>query len=333
MRRFIFSAATVVLMAYPAFAVVTVGVDVTTESGKVANAINISATDPWFGANLFVELTQGSVINVDPGQGGVDTAPTQFEIDTNPALLFDTYIGRVDAVNNPMGGAVLLGGADPFGLGPTRVDASWHISNVVPLSNKSIGNLVLSDDAVGTWSLGVVEVGNAQVKYTAGTLSAGKLFTDFVPGDLDVDNFTGIDDLNLVLGLWNTDGSADPRADVNHDEIVGIYDLNYVLSGWNAGTQQGPWDYNPTGVAGDLDGDGFAGINDINILLGNWHQDVPPGDPVADPSGDGFVGLDDLSIVLNYWHNGTPPIAVVPEPTGLVLLSFATLGLLRKRRA
>jgi enediyne biosynthesis protein E4 len=88
-------------------------------------------------------------------------------------------------------------------------------------------------------------------------------------------------------------------------------------------------------IAGDLDGDGFVGIADLNIVLGNWNQNVPPGDPLADPSGDGFVGIDDLNTVLGNWNAGTPPgsppAAAVPEPAALTLLGLGNLALLRHR--
>jgi hypothetical protein len=88
------------------------------------------------------------------------------------------------------------------------------------------------------------------------------------------------------------------------------------------------------GIPGDLDGDGFVGIADLNIVLGNWNQNVPPGDPLADPSGDGFVGIEDLNTVLGNWNAGTPPVAgAVPEPATLTLLAMAgSVILIRRRR-
>ena len=85
---------------------------------------------------------------------------------------------------------------------------------------------------------------------------------------------------------------------------------------------------------GDLDGDGFVGINDLNIVLSNWNQNVPPGDPLADPSGDGFVGIDDLNEVLGNWNAGTPPAGsvAVPEPAGLAMLGTAGLAAIGRRR-
>ncbi len=88
-----------------------------------------------------------------------------------------------------------------------------------------------------------------------------------------------------------------------------------------------------TAIEGDLDGDGFVGITDLNIVLGAWNQNVPPGDPLADPSGDGFVGLIDLNTVLGNWNAGTPPMElIVPEPGALILLSTGGWIVFKRRR-
>jgi len=55
-------------------------------------------------------------------------------------------------------------------------------------------------------------------------------------GDLDRDGFVGIDDLNIILAHWNTDGSADPRSDPIGDAFVGLTDVNQILANWNNGT-------------------------------------------------------------------------------------------------
>ncbi len=297
------AAAAVAAITCPAFGTINVGVDVSTSVGSVANALNVTTTEGWIGTDILVSLTQGSVIGLD--------------------FNGSSSVGY---------GAVELGAPDVVDLGPTGINAEWNGDQAIGL--QTIGNFVFTDDAQGTWSLAVFESFNAQASFIGGTLANGVLLTDFVPGDLDVDNFTGIEDLNIVLGEWNTDGSGDPRSDPTGDGLVGIEDLNEVLGDWNAGTAQGPWSYIPVGQSGDLDGDGFVGISDLDLLLVNWHLAVPAGDLLSgDPSGDGFVGLDDMNIVLTFWHTGTPPAVLIPEPAGLALLSLGTLTMLRRRRA
>lgn len=87
-------------------------------------------------------------------------------------------------------------------------------------------------------------------------------------------------------------------------------------------------------LIGDLDGDGFVGIADLNIVLSEWNQEVPPGNPLADPSGDGFVGIEDLNLVLGNWNAGTPPAAGanIPEPASCLLLASSVIFGLQTRR-
>ena len=87
------------------------------------------------------------------------------------------------------------------------------------------------------------------------------------------------------------------------------------------------------GLRGDLNCDGFVGIADLNIVLANWNQNIPPGDPLADPSGDGFVGIDDLNEVLGNWNAGTPPggASDIPEPGALVLIGIGSAAMLSRR--
>jgi len=91
----------------------------------------------------------------------------------------------------------------------------------------------------------------------------------------------------------------------------------------------------PPALEGDLDGDGFVGIDDLNMVLSNWNQNVPPGNPLADPSGDGFVGIDDLNTVLGNWNNGTPPssAANIPEPSSALMIGLTGLTWTWRRSA
>ena len=121
----------------------------------------------------------------------------------------------------------------------------------------------------------------------------------------------------VASGTLALDGGQLPFLDLYLDDIV-------PLSGFGS---------IPVALQGDLDGDGFVGINDLGIVLGNWNQNVPPGNPLADPSGDGFVGIDDLGEVLGNWNAGTPPNQnAVPEPASMTLLAAGAAALMRRRK-
>ncbi len=61
-----------------------------------------------------------------------------------------------------------------------------------------------------------------------------------------------------------------PAGDLNLDGFVGIDDLNIVLANWNSNVTAGVW------LSGDPSGDGFVGIDDLNAVLGNWNAGTPP---------------------------------------------------------
>jgi hypothetical protein len=72
----------------------------------------------------------------------------------------------------------------------------------------------------------------------AGTgILAGATTGGGLEGDLNSDGFVGIEDLNIVLGNWNTNVTAGDSlaGDPSGDGFVGIEDLNQVLGNWNAG--------------------------------------------------------------------------------------------------
>jgi T5SS/PEP-CTERM-associated repeat protein len=62
--------------------------------------------------------------------------------------------------------------------------------------------------------------------------------TGYLAGDLNLDGFVGIEDLNTVLSVWNQNVTAGNifQGDPSGDGFVGIEDLNVVLGNWNAGT-------------------------------------------------------------------------------------------------
>ncbi len=85
----------------------------------------------------------------------------------------------------------------------------------------------------------------------------------YLAGDLNGDGFVGIDDLNIVLGAWNTN----------------------VTPGYH--------------VWGDPSGDGFVGIDDLNEVLGNWNAGTPPptfASNIPEPGTAALLGVAGLLI-------------------------------------
>jgi hypothetical protein len=294
-------------------------------------------------AALFVQLDQGTVYN----------AP-QFDQDFQqqafwglvPELEFDSWLGIPgENTGGIAGGAGDLGEAAlPFvgltGQGQQTVGTTWFNISTSDSGPNRIANISLTDDAAGTWSLGVTFAFLPNLIYLTNPIINGELIWDPLQGDLGFDGFVGITDLNTVLGSWNQNVPASSAPDPSGDGFVGIDDLNTVLGNFNAGLVPLVPGSNTLGLVSDIDGDGFVGLSDLNILLSNWNLNVPPGDPRADLSGDGFVGIDDK--VWNNWNAGTPPAPAptsptppplsTPEPTTLALMTLCGLLGLHKNR-
>jgi len=78
-----------------------------------------------------------------------------------------------------------------------------------------------------------------------------------------------------------------PVGDLNLDGFVGIDDLNIVLSNWNTNVTPGVW------LSGDPSGDGFVGIDDLNAVLSNWNAGTPPNSTanIPEPATAAMVGM------------------------------------------
>jgi PEP-CTERM motif-containing protein len=110
--------------------------------------------DDWTGAVLKIDLTAGSVYNHPNPLSNDQPQPLLWPID--PTLQWDSYVGIPgDGSPGIAGGASDLGGG-PLNIGGTGVDAvsvTWFntdISNTGPIQ---IGNITVTNDAVGTWSM------------------------------------------------------------------------------------------------------------------------------------------------------------------------------------
>lgn len=215
---------------------------------------------------------------------------------------------------------------------------------------------VFSSSAYATSADGSVVVGgsNSAFGYEAfrWTADGGMVGLGELPGGIFNSHAKATSaDGSIIVGLSNSGSGHDAFIWTADEGMRSLYevlsiDFGLDLAGWQLADAAGisadgrtivGVGINPDGhqeafiakipLVGDLDGDGFVGITDLNIVLTAWNQNVPPGDPLADPSGDSFVGIEDLNIVLGNWNAGIPPQVPVPEPSSILLI--ATLGCLK----
>ena len=91
-------------------------------------------------------------------------------------------------------------------------------------------------------------------------------------------SFDSVNLPTLADGLaWNTSALLTTgivevmlEGDLNGDGFVGLDDLDIVLGNWNTNVATGDWSQ------GDPSGDGYVGLDDLDIVLGNWNAGTPP---------------------------------------------------------
>ena len=203
-------------------------------------------------------------------------------------------------------------------------------------------SLLIGDGANGTIALSLS--GASEVNLTGGSGAGGVLtYTDGAFSTLDWHLY------RLIIEPSDLAGQLRASLFVDGDWVTPILTQTLASSAFNGlifgdrvSTENGIFEVDflrfaglASDIEGDLDSDGFVGIDDLNLVLGAWNQNVPPGNPLADPSGDGFVGIDDLNIVLGNWNAGTPPgqspSSSLPEP-GSVMALIVLSPLLQLRK-
>ncbi len=122
--------------------------------GTKAFSIMVDATgDEWTGGVLKLDLSAGSVYN-DPSFDS--NLPQSSFWGPFPELEWDTWFGIPgDGSTTIAGGANDLGGG-PLNIGGTGTDAisvTWFNTSTSDTGIHKVGNITVTDDAQGTWSL------------------------------------------------------------------------------------------------------------------------------------------------------------------------------------
>ena len=216
------------------------------------------------------------------------------------------------------------------------------------------GGTVESVGLDGTnWHIGFVDYRDGQMYFVGYAQNFKKVLPDYAGWmwglydyDMNFDDDKKPDDLIIVqdvlgdgIGTWDNGGWTPGGDDMVYGKDDVLFGPGRVRGDIAQLPGYGESRYPPlmtisvsdTPIVGDLNDDGFVGIEDLNIVLGSWNQNVPPGNPLADPSGDGFVGIEDLNFVLGGWNAGTPPAFSLPEPTGMAALGILGISVLLRR--
>ncbi|MCA9149274.1 MAG: PEP-CTERM sorting domain-containing protein [Planctomycetales bacterium] len=143
-------------------------------------------------------------------------------------------------------------------------------------------------------------------------------------GDFDGDGQLSALDINQ-LTMESAAGSNQAAYDLNNDLLVNGDDVKVWIR-----------DLKKSWV-GDANLDGEFNTSDLVAVLGSgtYEQDVPSDWSSGDFNGDGRTNTSDLVAALaDGGYEGGPraAVAAVPEPGSMLLLSLASLGLLKFRR-
>jgi len=189
-----------------------IAIDNTSElTGYTTADLEVTTTTDWTSAALLLELSQGSIYQ--DAAGDID-APNPGLFGTFPTLEFDTYVDAGSNTALVAGSAGDVGG-DAFQFDTGEIDALWFDTASSDTGTLTIGRFTLSDDAVGTWSLRVLNAAGDEFldsgSFTLGNLAPPIPVASADEGDLTGDTKADILWRNTVTGkntLWQMDGAT-----------------------------------------------------------------------------------------------------------------------------
>ncbi len=202
--------------------------------------LRVTTEADWMNASLLVDLTEGSIYQ-DPA--GSDLAPNPVAITAFPSLEFDTYLAGSGRLTSIAGDADGVDGGG-FTFGSKQIDISWTGPGDDDTGTFSIGQVTISEDAIG--ELKLVVAGRRsdpfvdELTFTQGNLS--KTATVTAEGDFTGDGMADI--------LWrDTQTGLSSVWQMNRTTFMSDIGLNLqIAKDWRAvGT-------------GDLTGDGKTDI-------------------------------------------------------------------------
>jgi hypothetical protein len=130
--------------------------------------IQVTTGRDWFGSELLIELTGGSIYQ---DAAGSERAPNPNLLSAYPTLEFDSYLSANGHDLSQLGRASEIGG-DVMQFDNTGIDIAWFDLADDDIGTFVIGRITISDDAAGTVGMGLYSDG---VSKSWNTFAAGDL--------------------------------------------------------------------------------------------------------------------------------------------------------------
>jgi hypothetical protein len=150
----------------------------TPPSGYVSQSLNVTATTQWYGAELIMTLTNGSIFQ-SPFVAGFGPPGAALE-SAIPSTVWDTYIsGPTGDTPSSAGGAVdLPGGTITSTFNTSAINIEWfEIPSASSVGSFSLGQFTLSNDAAGSFELRLDCQNQTAPFLLSGTIQNGSLAT------------------------------------------------------------------------------------------------------------------------------------------------------------
>lgn len=147
---------------------------------------------------------------------------------------------NIDKTEVELGQNVTLSGQTAPGSSVTvTVSSLQALDFSVVAANDGTWTRVVNTDSVGTGQ----HSAKARAVTTGNTISAYSPSVSFIvnpydpatgkaPSDINMDGFSNLIDLSILLFFWHTNNPVNPRADINRDGYVDIIDFSILLFQW-----------------------------------------------------------------------------------------------------
>jgi hypothetical protein len=205
------------------------------------------------------------------GNGGV----TSLEIDTSGEgkAVFEVTSGNGGYLTLTYGSAEQPLNLDLAALGHDAIQIRYRLTDANPLLFGLSGYRVYSSGVVSGRSIDLL-IDNTAGPGVVELVRPISIYNDL--SDIDrIDFAIGRVPPGTRLEILELATVPTLTGDLNLDGFVGVADLNIVLARWNQSTGAG------LRMQGDPTGDGFVGIEDLNTVLGNWNAGTPATPPTA----------------------------------------------------